>query len=180
MNMDNAENTNEFKFECLSEEEQSFIKNCNVLKKGEKIPDELSFIYELSERVEVPEIIETIRPFTYENRKLLNKAGKGICIYCGSSYDVHDLDEGCWCWDQNDDTACCPECYIDLIAPIKVEGQYELTENDIKEVDKYFQIKNGLLDIYHNYLDIYDSHFEDEKFELLEKYLDEIFSDSEE
>ena len=71
----------------------------------------------------------------FENKKILEKAKKCVCFYCGHRFTYGRIKE--WINDRNDYTAQCPKCQIDSVIPATVNG-YEVTDKDIEILNKYY------------------------------------------
>lgn len=72
---------------------------------------------------------------TYENRDILLKAKKCVCVYCGAEFDVSEIEF--WQPDPNNLTAQCPHCWIDAVLPKEINGK-EITKEDVKKMFEYY------------------------------------------
>ena len=73
---------------------------------------------------------------SFENEKLLKKVKKCGCFYCNRIFMVSDIKE--WIDDENGNTAVCPYCGIDSVIPEYIDGEYELTQEILQEMNQRF------------------------------------------
>ena len=84
----------------------------------------------------IPKIYKLIHSYTFENESILKKYKECVCLYCGKK--MLDSDIKTWISDNNGKTAQCPYCSVDSIVPLKVDNEYTLTEEMLKELYKIY------------------------------------------
>lgn len=75
---------------------------------------------------------QAIHKYCTNNHKSLSKAKKCGCFYCCTIFNPAEIVE----WVEQDDSAVCPHCGIDSVIPESETGEYELTEELLKEMYK--------------------------------------------
>ena len=88
---------------------------------------------------------EDIHELCFNNKEILKKVGKCVCIDCGRRFDFDEIYE----WVYKDlkskkDTALCPYCSIDSVLPTIVDGEV-LTDKDIDIMSRYYFWNDGYL-----------------------------------
>ncbi len=84
--------------------------------------------------------IEKIYTYVSENKELLKRYKKCICLYCGRTFDFAEITE--WVNDRNEKSAICPFCSVDAVVPLEVNNKVDhfKVTREIQE-----QIKNTYL-----------------------------------
>ena len=73
-----------------------------------------------------------IHKYCTNNHEALLRAKKCGCFYCCTIFNPAEITE----WVEQDDSAVCPHCGIDSVIPESETGEYELTEELLKEMYK--------------------------------------------
>ena len=81
---------------------------------------------------EIPDKYQKIHEQTYNNKELLKKMNKCVCIQCGQKYDFDEIEQFAFF-----ETAICPWCSVDAVVPLIWDGK-ELTDEEIEEMFKYW------------------------------------------
>lgn len=73
-----------------------------------------------------------IHRYCTNNREALSKVKKCGCFYCCTIFNPAEIEE----WVEQDNSAVCPHCGVDSVIPESDTGEYELTEDLLKEMYK--------------------------------------------
>lgn len=73
---------------------------------------------------------------SFENEYLLKKVKMCGCFYCKRIFKVSEINE--WIDDESGNTAVCPYCGIDSVIPESTDGEYELTQEILQEMNQRF------------------------------------------
>ena len=73
--------------------------------------------------------------FSINHKRDLEKDVKCGCFYCLEIFDPKEITE--WIEDTSG-TAICPYCGIDSVIPESIDGEYELTQEILQEMNQRF------------------------------------------
>lgn len=90
----------------------------------------------MTNKKHIPDIYQTIHCYCSENERILRAHIECVCIYCGKKMEYSDI--LFWIKDRKGKTAVCPECGIDCVVPIAIDGVYKLNDEMVKEMNKLY------------------------------------------
>lgn len=82
-------------------------------------------------------IYDVIHSYTLENKALLQNSECNFCIYCKRTVNFADIVE--WLVERSGkDSALCPYCGIDCVVPQRIDDVYDMDEQLLDEMHKYW------------------------------------------
>lgn len=79
---------------------------------------------------------EEIHQLCFDNKEILEKVGKCVCINCFKKFAFDEINEWVFYMDRRN-TALCPYCSMDSVLPLTINGK-ELNNEDINVMNKYY------------------------------------------